>query len=278
MSQDYRTKVIEIAKSMVGVAFRNGQTCQCAEFVRYVFEKAGFPLGIASHPSDYSLLPPGEPLGPSYADSLAGDEVGARIAKRTSLQAGDIVLFCNTYGNYPPGVITHVGIMVDGMHLVHRPTSARPVELVDITYFSSSCFAEGRRPYYEAKMDYEKAKFFMHDGIGSAIIGQHSGDAILKVYYHENKSRVLAGFIGKELKEYKEASINLSLPHCKVEIKKDGQKFSLMLNQAMEFKGDKNIELVAMVVEGKPSLTYNLGFGKYVASPNFGMEALLKGG
>lgn len=135
--------VVRIARGWVGRDFRAGTQAQCAEFVREVFWEAHVVVGVAKRPSDTHLLPPGAPQGPSYANSFSGDDVGRQVA-RGALQPGDIVLLRNTYGDWRPGVITHVGIYVGNGLIVHRPTSARPVELTELAIYGD-LFVEGRR-------------------------------------------------------------------------------------------------------------------------------------
>lgn len=138
-------QVVVAARSWVGREFNPGQSAQCANFVRAVFSSAGVPVGTASRPDDVHLIP-GEPLSPSYANSFAGNEVGKRVISMAALQPGDIVMFYNTYGNWPAGVITHVGIYDGGGYFIHRPTSSRPVERGHLSGFWADKFAQGRRP------------------------------------------------------------------------------------------------------------------------------------
>jgi len=137
--------IVIIAKEWVGHDFHPGTREQCAAFVRDVIKEAGFNVGETKKPSDLSLLPPGSALAPSYANSFAGDDIGLKITKVGDLLPGDIVLFKNTYGDWKPGVITHVGIYVGGNSFVHRPTSAKPVQKDNIISYGH--FAEGRRLY-----------------------------------------------------------------------------------------------------------------------------------
>lgn len=125
MNQRDIDKVLSVAKSWVGYNFRPGQTAQCANFVRSVFEEAKVYVGVASHPSDEKLIP-NEPKGASYADSFAGDDVGDKVPIDKP-EPGDIVMYKNTYGNYPDGVITHVGIYEGNASIIHRPTANAPV-------------------------------------------------------------------------------------------------------------------------------------------------------
>lgn len=137
------SKVVSIAQGWAGRNFKPGVTEQCAAFVRAVFAEAGYDLPAAKRPADWNVTSD-QPQGPGYANSLSGDELGAYVGFG-SLQPGDIATFHNTYGSYPAGTITHVGIYVgDGM-MVHRPTASRPVERVDLAGWRN-VFAEARRP------------------------------------------------------------------------------------------------------------------------------------
>ena len=52
------------------------------------------------------------------------------------LQPGDIVMWANTYGDWPEGSITHVGIYVGDGQIVDRPTAAAPVKRRPVTTFA----------------------------------------------------------------------------------------------------------------------------------------------
>ena len=139
---DYRDRVLARAASWVGRDFRRGEPAQCATFVRQVFADAGFTLPVADPPDDLKLIP-GYPVGPSYADSFAGDNVG-RLIPVSDRQPADIIMYQNTYDNYPEGTITHVGIYAGDNEIIHRPTSDRPVCRSAYDY---ARIAEIRRPY-----------------------------------------------------------------------------------------------------------------------------------
>lgn len=129
--------VVRIAKSFEDKHFEPGAVAQCAFFVRHVFKKAGITMPLAQNPTDNAF-----PIGIGFANSFAGDEVGVRVTSRGSVKAGDIVMFFDTFGNFPPNTITHVGIAVDADNMVDRPTADRPVTLRSIDTFR---FAEARR-------------------------------------------------------------------------------------------------------------------------------------
>ncbi len=128
------------ALAWAGKEFKPGITEQCCNFVREVLLEAGYNPGVTEKPSDNYF-----PTSEGYANSLAGDDIGKKISRK-DLEPGDLVFFKNTYGNYPVGVITHVGIYTGEGFFVHRPTAARPVEKKNLdNYYSGSKFVEGRR-------------------------------------------------------------------------------------------------------------------------------------
>lgn len=133
-------KLLEVLNSWTGKEFNPGTPAQCAAFTRFAWEEAGLPLPVAQHPDD--VFPD---VGPNLASSFAGNEIGPKVEIR-DVRAGDLVLFSNTYGNYPPGTITHVGTCVGDNKMVDRPTSAKPVMLRSIFCFGAAKIAQIRRP------------------------------------------------------------------------------------------------------------------------------------
>ena len=91
----------------------------CASFVRQVFADAGIRLGVANKPSD-SQFTRGLPQGETYANSLAGDEIGTRITSKLRLAPGDIVFWELTDKKFGRGVISHVGIYVGEDMIIDR--------------------------------------------------------------------------------------------------------------------------------------------------------------
>lgn len=125
-------KVSEIARAWVGKDFRPGVPEQCMGFVRHVLEQAGHPLAdaVTRAPVD------GIGTGPMLASSLAGRDLGYPLVgpeERDKLQPGAILFWRNTYGQWPVGTITHVGIYVGDGQFVHRPTMSRPVEQASLS-------------------------------------------------------------------------------------------------------------------------------------------------
>ncbi|MEP7351843.1 MAG: hypothetical protein ABI824_01290, partial [Acidobacteriota bacterium] len=93
-SEDKVARVLKAANALRARNYGGNQKNQCANFVRQAFTDAGFKLPSAARPSDYALvvqkLGPNQ-FGPTLADSLAGDEIGPKVALGDA-QAGDIVL------------------------------------------------------------------------------------------------------------------------------------------------------------------------------------------
>lgn len=138
-------KVAAVAKDWEGKEYRPGVKAQCATFVRQVFSQAGYKLPVTKTPLD--KLPTSE----GYANSLIGSDVGEIIRDRTALKAGDIVAFANTYGDYPPGTITHVGIYVGNGLMVDRPTAYSKIKVRSIDIFE---FVAGVRVHVVAALRY----------------------------------------------------------------------------------------------------------------------------
>jgi hypothetical protein len=134
-------KLLLVAEDWIGKDFKPGQKEQCCYFVRNCLFEAGLKAGVTLKPSD------GLSTGEGYANSLAGDDIGLKIEKISSLMPGDLVFFKNTYGNWPDGTITHIGIYVGNGNFVHRPTASRPVEKADLNSYGH--FREGRRLFKE---------------------------------------------------------------------------------------------------------------------------------
>ena len=118
--------VITAAKRAVSSGKRGPATPPCASWVRMV-------LGMAGHPAARKttkvgdLDPEKQQWGPNMAASFAGSDMGTVIRSQGSLMPGDVVLHKNTFGNYPPGAITHVSIASDTKgKVLHQPTSGGP--------------------------------------------------------------------------------------------------------------------------------------------------------
>ncbi len=114
----------------------------CALFVRHVFRQCGANLPVASKPSDWADSKH-MPQGAAFANSLAGDEIGPKIASKSMLRPGDLVFWRQTDPEFAHSpVITHVGIYAGDKKVVDRGSSG--VHHRSIDTFSN--FVEGRRP------------------------------------------------------------------------------------------------------------------------------------
>ncbi len=87
---------------------------QCANATRAVLRAAGHPAaGKNTQLGD--LDPEGTRYSaPSYAASFAGSDMGKVGSNLSAASPGSILLWKDTYGNYAPGAITHVGIAGEG--------------------------------------------------------------------------------------------------------------------------------------------------------------------
>ena len=172
-------KVVRSAQSWVGKSFNAGQSAQCANFVRAVFNDARVPVNVTSNPSDKYL-----PTGSGMANSFAGDDVGSRVPSLNEIQPGDIVMYKNTYGNYPEGTITHVGIYEGNGMLIHRPTAAKPVTRINVAY---SRIADIRRPYRSGSLTMPRTAGY--DSKYGGNLSQLSKIAILGNYLKDIKAK-----------------------------------------------------------------------------------------
>ena len=195
MNQYDADKVMTEATRWIGKCYKKGESAQCANFVRSVFAAAGVYVGQAVYPDDAELIS-GYPLGPSYADSFAGPDVGALVPRCQRLP-GDIIMYCDTYGDYPKGTITHVGIYAGCDLIIHRPTSAGAVRqdrynymtIAEIRRVSScplsagiiitpsavSCTTNG------SNINALKVKIYRRDGKNSIVINNTFADAVVNI-------------------------------------------------------------------------------------------------
>lgn len=127
-------KVLEIARRWVGKEFRPGVPEQCMGFVRHVLAEAKHPLAqvVTKDPVD------GLSTGFYLASSLAGRDCGPLVVEQEQLKPGSILFWQNTYGDWPRGTITHVGIYAGGGEFIHRPTMSRPVEQASLAGYWGS--------------------------------------------------------------------------------------------------------------------------------------------
>lgn len=135
--------VLRHAQNWVGKEYNPGAREQCAHFVRSVFDQMGIKVGASQNPVD--KVQTGDLQGPGYANSFFGEDVGTLVKDQDDLMPGDIVGFTNTYGDFAPGTITHVGIYAGNGKVIDRPTANAPVQERDAT--SLGGIAIGVRPY-----------------------------------------------------------------------------------------------------------------------------------
>ncbi|EKQ70313.1 cell wall-associated hydrolase, invasion-associated protein [Leptolyngbyaceae cyanobacterium JSC-12] len=122
-------RIVEIAKSWEGKEFKPGHSAQCAFFVRHVLEQAGVNVGVSKQTIDGFTAEKG------HANSFFGPDIGLLIKDPNKLKPGDLVAWVNTYGDYPKGTITHVGIAIGNGKVIDRPTGSIPVRIVNINHY-----------------------------------------------------------------------------------------------------------------------------------------------
>lgn len=116
----------------------------CAAYVRWCFEGVGIDLPVVHAPEFYRRFGIGFVGGPYTADGLAGREVGDLVTG--DIQPGDIVLYRNTFGAYPYGTITHVGIASMTRGKLYDAGSGSIVHLRSIDHTFAGPVVEVRRP------------------------------------------------------------------------------------------------------------------------------------
>jgi len=145
---DLKTKVLKEAENLYQQNWKPGKKDHCAKFVRHCFENVGYPLLETKNPSDLALcLKHGDTLGATYANSLAGDEIGRKLPMDQA-QPGDLIFF-NNVGNfdsdYLQGTIVHVGICIgDHTCIDHEDHCMHKGPFAD--YAGPGRWAEARRP------------------------------------------------------------------------------------------------------------------------------------
>lgn len=162
--------VAAAARAWIGRDFKQGVPEQCMAFTRQVLAEAKHPV------QDKVTKDAVDGLSTSFylASSLAGRDLGQIVDKVEQLVPGSVIFFEDTYGNYPPHTITHVGIYVGAGQMVHRPTMSRPVELVSVQpgsywagYFRCGLVlpdALQSGPPKPAPPEPERLKVFAHSG------------------------------------------------------------------------------------------------------------------
>lgn len=111
------------ALTWAGKDFNPGVSAQCAFFVHEVLRQKGIDIPAPSGLSWDGLRGGSEGLAAMFFH----DDVGVRIPVGHQ-QPGDLVAFANTYGDFPQGAITHIGIWVGNGKMIDRPTASAPVK------------------------------------------------------------------------------------------------------------------------------------------------------
>lgn len=145
-SKSAAERIMDATKPWSEQGFRVGKAEECMNWTRIVMQTAcgaSFATLETQKPWDLDVLSPEDKLSPDMADSLAGDELGTKITSLDAIKAGDLVFFKNTYGNWAPGVITHVGIAVGNGEYMHRMTSNKGI--VKTQAIPAGDFAYGMR-------------------------------------------------------------------------------------------------------------------------------------
>jgi hypothetical protein len=162
-------------------------------------------LPEAKRPSDLHLMRASDgELGPSFANSLAGDEIGARVTKKSDLKIGDLVLFADRVAGYTPGVITHVGIYAGNGNIVDRGSAAVHFRSIETFRY----FFEGRRPNMLKGNNQNKNNTAVIDLHNSRVSAKFRGRPV-------NDLRILLEFQGRSVvvndKQVKAKSVQAEL-------------------------------------------------------------------
>jgi hypothetical protein len=116
-----------------------GVTEQCANAMRELFKQAKVPIGVTKNAWD------GLGSGSALASSFFGSDIGKKITNIRDLKPGDLVGFDRTYGNWGPGVQTHVGVYAGG-GMMYDHSSRRGLTKRPLDTFGGK-FMYGVRPY-----------------------------------------------------------------------------------------------------------------------------------
>jgi hypothetical protein len=144
---DIGSDIAATAREWAGRDYKPGESERCQDFVNHVLNST--QPGLADRIGTTQQAIDGLESGELLASRFFGDDVSRKVSDLSQAKPGDIVGFANTYGDYPAGTITHVGIYVgDGM-VVDRPTADRPVQLRSIETFGADNFVIVRPDAYE---------------------------------------------------------------------------------------------------------------------------------
>ena len=112
--------VTAAAKKVIGKY--QGISNMCAMSVRAYLKAAGHPKWDTIATKTGNLDPDGTQfIGPTFAASFAGTDLGQHIMDKSKLKPGDILLYRDTISGFTPGAVTHVGVMGEnGMQYDHN--------------------------------------------------------------------------------------------------------------------------------------------------------------
>ena len=112
--------VTAAAKKVIGKY--QGVSNMCAMSVRAYLKAAGHPKWDTIATKTGNLDPDGTAyIGPTFAASFAGTDLGQHIMDKSKLKPGDILLYRDTISGFTPGAVTHVGGMGEnGMQYDHN--------------------------------------------------------------------------------------------------------------------------------------------------------------
>jgi murein DD-endopeptidase MepM/ murein hydrolase activator NlpD/cell wall-associated NlpC family hydrolase len=141
-NQNIGDQIAANAKQWAGRDFKPGETERCQDFVNTVLNTT--KPGLADQIGTTGQAKDGLESGQNLASRFFGDDKSTLFNDISKAKPGDLVAFKNTYGDYPPGTITHVGVYVgDGM-IVDRSTSSHPVNMRSINTFGEGNYTFAR--------------------------------------------------------------------------------------------------------------------------------------
>jgi murein DD-endopeptidase MepM/ murein hydrolase activator NlpD len=141
-NQTVSDQIAANARQWAGKDFKPGETERCQDFVNTVLNTTR--PGLADQIGTTGQAKDGLESGQYLASRFFGNDKSTLFNDMSRARPGDLVAFNNTYGDYPPGTITHVGIYVgDGM-IVDRSTSSKPVNLRSINTFGEGNYTFAR--------------------------------------------------------------------------------------------------------------------------------------
>lgn len=124
-SSEVALRVLNRARAWVGRDFKPGESERCADFVRNILTEAKVEgVGVTNKPWDVGKQPNN---GELMARSFFGSDIGKVMTDQNQLLPGDLIGLTNTYGSFPTGAITHVGIYTGNGEFIDRSTRSEPV-------------------------------------------------------------------------------------------------------------------------------------------------------